>query len=107
MTRAGFFASSILGLMFAFAVAGCSDGAGDSGGVSGSLMLELTIADGVEVDEVEWEIAGGDMDTMSGTINTSAPGSTASIEVFGLPPTDDHLGPVERHAQQAGGQARG
>ena len=41
-----------------------------------------------EIDEVAWEITGGDMAPMSGTVDTSAPGSTASVEVFGIPEGD-------------------
>ena len=49
--------------------------------------MQLTIAGDVEIEEVAWVITGGDMPSMNGTIDTSAPGSTASIEVFGLPPS--------------------
>jgi hypothetical protein len=54
---------------------------------TGSLSLDLVIGDGTVINEVDWEITRGDMKSMSGTINTSAPGSTASVEVFGLPPS--------------------
>jgi len=57
---------------------------------SGSLALELEIADGVLIDSVRWVIAGGDMQPMSGVIDTSAPGSSASVEVFGIPPDDGY-----------------
>jgi hypothetical protein len=40
----------------------------------------------VTVDEVAWVISGADMPPMKGTIDTSDPNSTASVEVFGLPP---------------------
>jgi hypothetical protein len=74
----------------ALAALGCSTDTqqGESGG---SLALDLTIADGIEINVVAWEITGGDMEPMSGLINTSAPGSTASVEVFGLPPGEDYL----------------
>jgi 2',3'-cyclic-nucleotide 2'-phosphodiesterase (5'-nucleotidase family) len=52
--------------------------------------LALEVVDGVEIDEVEFEITGGDMEPMGGTIDTSAPGATASVEVFGLPPGDGY-----------------
>jgi hypothetical protein len=69
---------------------GCSTDTpqGESGG---SLSLDLTIADGVEINIVAWEISGGDMEPMSGVINTSDPNSTASVEVFGIPPGEDYL----------------
>ncbi|MGB5684025.1 MAG: hypothetical protein WBM47_19400, partial [Polyangiales bacterium] len=40
----------------------------------------------VVIDEVSWLISGGGMDPMMGAINTQAPGTTPSVEVFGLPP---------------------
>jgi hypothetical protein len=57
---------------------------------TGGLSLDLTIADDVVINEVAWTITGGDMEPMSGTIDTSAPGATASVEVFGLPPGDGY-----------------
>ena len=65
--------------------AGCSTTADTPQGETGSLSVDLVIADGVVIDQVTWRITGNDMD-MSDTINVSAPGSTASVEVFGLPP---------------------
>ena len=61
--------------------AGCQS----DGGPSGSLDLDLVLLDGSSIDEVSWRITGGEMDPMDGVIDTSAPGSTASVEVFGLP----------------------
>ena len=51
-----------------------------------SLLLELELADGSLVDEVSYTVSGNGMAPMSGVIDTSAPGSTASVEVFGIPP---------------------
>ena len=68
-------------------VAGCSTDT-TSGEATGSLNLNLVLAGGVEIDVVDWEITGNGMD-MGGSIDVSAPGSTASIEVFGLPKGDD------------------
>ncbi len=48
-------------------------------------MLKLALADDVMIDQVAWEITSPSMQPMGGVINTSAPGSTASVEVFGLP----------------------
>ena len=67
-----------------FAV-GCSTTTDTPQGETGSLSVDLVLADGLVIDEVSWEITGNDMD-MSGDIDVSAPGSTASVEVFGLPP---------------------
>ena len=67
-----------------FAV-GCSTTTDTPQGETGSLSVDLVLADGLVIDEVRWEITGNGMD-MSGDIDVSAPGSTASVEVFGLPP---------------------
>ena len=75
----------VLSVAFALGVVSCSQGTQE--GESGSLSLQLTIAGDVEIEEVAWVITGGEMEPMNGTIDTSAPGSTASIEVFGLPPS--------------------
>ena len=75
----------VFGVAFALGVASCSQDTQE--GESGSLSLQLTIAGDLEIDEVAWVITGGDMPSMNGTIDTSAPGSTASIEVYGLPPS--------------------
>lgn len=64
---------------------GCGAGSDTSGEPSSSLVLNLTIAQGVDIDEVLWRVSGGDMADMLGTIDTSAPGATASVELFGFP----------------------
>ena len=74
-------------LLAAFMFAGC---AGDTSTESGDLRIELELANGVEIDEVTYSITGNDMDAMVGTINTSAPGATASFEVYGLAPGDGY-----------------
>lgn len=70
-------------------VSGCS-GSSDLNAEEGNggLAVTLTIGDGTVIDQVAWEIVGGDMPPMSGIVDTSAPGSTASVEVFGLPEGD-------------------
>jgi hypothetical protein len=73
------------GALFA---AGCSMTTDTPQGETGSLSLDLVIADGIVIDAVNWRITGNDMD-MSGAIDVSAPGSTASAEVFGLPPGEE------------------
>ena len=67
--------------------AGCTSDAGPTGGVG----LELVLLDGSNINEVSWRITGGEMEPMEGTIDTSAPGSTASVEVFGIPAGDGYL----------------
>jgi len=71
------------GALTAFGCVGTTDTG--QRGETGSLEVDLVLADGVEIDKVGWQITGNDMD-MSGDIDVSAPGSTASVEVFGLPP---------------------
>jgi hypothetical protein len=76
------------------AALGCSTDT-DQGDGTGSLSLDLVLADGVVINTVSWTISGGDMEPMSGDIDTSAPGSTASVEVYGLPPGDGYLVALE------------
>lgn len=64
---------------------GCVGSTNSPQGETGSLSVDLVLADGIQIDEVAWQITGNGMD-MSGNIDVSAPGSTASVEVFGLPP---------------------
>ncbi|MBW1833054.1 MAG: hypothetical protein JRJ10_15410, partial [Deltaproteobacteria bacterium] len=72
----------------------CSTGS-ERADLTGSLALELQIADGVLIESVRWAITGGDMEPMSGAIDTSAPGSTASVEVLGIPPDDGYTVTLE------------
>ncbi|MEM8606610.1 MAG: hypothetical protein AAGF92_05870 [Myxococcota bacterium] len=60
-------------------------------GPSGSVALDLVLADGAAIDTVDWRITGNGMAPMEGNIDTSAPGSTVSLEVFGLQAGDDYL----------------
>lgn len=80
---------SVSFLVAAFALAGCSSDQ-TTGETTGSLDLALELADGIVINEVTWTITGGDMEPMSNTIDTSAPGATASVEVFGLAPGDGY-----------------
>ncbi|MEM8609937.1 MAG: hypothetical protein AAGF92_22785 [Myxococcota bacterium] len=84
--------SVALFLCLLLASIGCASSSSPVGDEStGSLSLDLTIADRFQIDEVRWEITGNDMPAMMGTIDTGAPGSTASVEVFGIPEGDDFL----------------
>jgi hypothetical protein len=80
-------------------LAGCGSGSDTSGEPSSSLVLSLTIAEGVDIDEVLWRVSGGDMEDMLGAIDTSAPGSTASVELYGFPQGSGYL--VEMEALSA------
>jgi hypothetical protein len=81
-------------LAAAISFAGCS-GDTTSGEATGSLSLSLELGPGIVINQVDWTISGNDMEPMSGTINTSAPGATASVEVFGLPPGENYLVELE------------
>ena len=74
----------------AIAFAGCTSDQTSSEN-TGGLNLSLELADGVVINEVDWTISSPGMEDMTGTIDTSAPGATASVEVFGLPPGDQYL----------------
>ncbi|MGB8224796.1 MAG: hypothetical protein WCF10_19555, partial [Polyangiales bacterium] len=73
-------------LFGALAFAGC---AADTG-TAGDLAIDLVLLNGTQIDEVSYSITGNDMEPMVGTIDTSAPGSTASIEVFGIPAGENY-----------------
>jgi hypothetical protein len=53
--------------------------------------INLEVGDGAVINEVEYEISGNSIEPMGGTINTSAPGATASVETFGIPPGEGYL----------------
>lgn len=80
-------------------LAGCGSSVETSNEPTSSLLLSLTIADSVDIDEVLWKVSGGDMEDMMGVIDTSAPESTASIELFGIPEGSGYL--VEMQALSA------
>jgi len=70
--------------------AGCS---GDSSAVpcTSALLIDLDVMTYVDdpdvvINEVHWVITGNGMAPMMGTINTSDPNATPSVEVFGLAP---------------------
>jgi len=74
-------------MVLALVVTGCTTDDPQPGAETGSLSVALVVADGVEIDQVDWQITGNDTDK-SGSIDVSAPGSTPSVEVYGLLPTD-------------------
>jgi hypothetical protein len=70
--------------------AGCS---GDSSAVpcTSALLIDLDVMTDVDdpdvvINEVYWVITGNGMASMMGTIDTSDPNATPSVEVFGLAP---------------------
>ncbi|NNK08786.1 MAG: hypothetical protein HKP50_15850, partial [Myxococcales bacterium] len=60
----------VLVVCSAFAALGCSTDTQPSD-TTGSLSLDLVLGDGVVIDSVAWTISGGDMEPMSGVIDTS------------------------------------
>ena len=85
---------------------GCSTDT-QAGSASGSLSLNLVLADGIVINEVDYEISGNGMEAMGGTIDTSAPGATASVEVYGLPPGEDYLVELEATSEDGEVSCRG
>ncbi len=68
---------------------GCSSTT-ETGESMGSLSLDLELAGNAQIDEVWYNITGNGIVPIAGVIDTSAPGATASVEVFGLPPGNDY-----------------
>lgn len=81
------------------AASGCSNDSSD--GPTGALDLNLELAGSAQIDEVLYQISGNGMPPMGGIIDTSAPGATASVEVFGLPEGGGYL--IELRAVADGG----
>ncbi|MEM7136279.1 MAG: hypothetical protein AAF500_06870 [Myxococcota bacterium] len=71
-------------------LAGCSTGL-DSNPTPASLEVTFELAEASQVDEVTYSVTGNGITPIEGVIDTSAPGSTASVEVFGLPPGLQYL----------------
>lgn len=94
MSGIGFMRWLVFLVCGSLAILGCSTDS-EPPGASGSLSLELVLADDVVINFVSWEISGGDMEPMSGVIDVRDPQSTASVEVFGLPPGEDYLVELE------------
>ncbi|MDH3729211.1 MAG: hypothetical protein OER77_16895, partial [Myxococcales bacterium] len=97
------FGSCLAGLL---AVAGCSS----DGGPSGGLSLELVLEGGEQINQVDWRItdpAAGDMLLKEGTIDTSAPGATASVEAYGLPPGGPYVIELSATSEDGGTTCKG
>jgi hypothetical protein len=75
------------------AACGCASDVGSE--PASALLVHLTIAEDVDIDEIAWKVSGGEMEDMMGTIDTSAPESTASIELFGIPEGSGYLVELE------------
>jgi len=70
--------------------AGCG-GETQAAKCSSDLVIGLELPTDGSVNQVEYAITGNDIEPITGTINVSAPQSTASVEVFGIPPGEDYL----------------
>ncbi|MBW2509758.1 MAG: hypothetical protein JRE81_14095, partial [Deltaproteobacteria bacterium] len=88
MTHSSSFQALAWSLVFALTAVGCSssDATDDKVDCLTALRLNLEVADGAVIDTVEYTITGNGMMPMGGVIDTSAPGATASVEQFGIPP---------------------
>ena len=88
MMNLRFFQVLACSLVLTLTAFGCSssDGTGEVDPCLSALRINLEV-DGAVINEVDYEITGDRIEeSIVGTINTSAPGSTASVETFGLPP---------------------
>ena len=90
----------VLCLAAALSIASCSSDS--TPGEPGSLSVSLELRGEIRIDEVTWEITRTGMAPMSGTIDTSASGSTPSVEVFGLAPGNGYL--ITMSATSAAGE---
>ncbi|MEM7137726.1 MAG: hypothetical protein AAF500_14175 [Myxococcota bacterium] len=80
--------------------AGCSS---SSSIAPAPLELRVELAAGSQVDEVSYSVTGNEIAPIVGTIETSDPGATASVEVFGIPPGTQYL--VSLSARTADGES--
>ena len=81
-------------LVLTVAAFGCDSSSGTGGKVDPcltALRINLEVGDGAVIDRVDYEITGNGMEPMGGTIDTSAPGATASVESFGIPPGEGYV----------------
>ncbi|MGB5811440.1 MAG: hypothetical protein WBG86_12960, partial [Polyangiales bacterium] len=100
-------------LTAALLVGGCNE---TSDPCSSALLIDLDISSEVTIDvegldlvinEVLWTITGDGMDPMMGTIDTSDPNATPSVEVFGLPPAEEYLIELEATSEDGETTCRG
>ncbi len=83
--------ASVLGAVLVLGGCGTETTSDVSSSASGSLALDVAVASDLVVDEVTYTITGNAMPAMEGTIDTTAPGSTASVEVFGIPAGEGYV----------------
>ena len=92
MMNLRFFQVLACSLVLTLTAFGCSssDGTGEVDPCLSALRINLDV-DGATIDEVDYLISGNSMEPRAGAINTSAPGSTASVEEFGIAPGEGYL----------------
>jgi hypothetical protein len=74
----GWFIASLLALSTSCATGDTPDR------TSGSLSIDLELRGDTDIDEVIYRVSGNGIDPIEGAIDTSAAGTTYSLEVFGL-----------------------
>ncbi|HSN82899.1 MAG TPA: hypothetical protein VLS88_10005, partial [Polyangiales bacterium] len=57
---------------------------------TGDLTIDLALSDGTQIDEVSYAVSGNGIEPIVGTIHTSSPGATASVEIYGIPAGEDY-----------------
>jgi uncharacterized membrane protein YgcG len=81
-------------LALAPVAAGCKSNTANGEGIDPcvtSLSFNLDVGDDSLIDEIHYEIRGNKIEPIMGIINTSAFGSTASVQQFGLPPDEGYV----------------
>ncbi|NNK07737.1 MAG: hypothetical protein HKP50_10560, partial [Myxococcales bacterium] len=78
-------------VLLAVTAFGCSSSGEEFDPCAAFLRINLEVSDGTVIDTVDYEITGNGMPDMGGTINTSAPGATASVETYGIPPGEGYV----------------
>ncbi len=79
----------VLFFVASLVVAGCATES--TTGEPGSLNVNLALQGDITINQVAWEVRGNGITPISGAINTSALGSTPSVEVFGIPSGSNYL----------------
>ncbi|MGB5267001.1 MAG: hypothetical protein WBN30_10455, partial [Polyangiales bacterium] len=79
----------VLFFVASLVVAGCANE--PTTGEPGSLNVNLALQGDITINQVAWEVRGNGITPISGAINTSAIGSTPSVEVFGIPSGSNYI----------------
>jgi len=71
---------------------------------SGDLTVNLVMSDGTQIDEVSYMVSGNGIEPIVGSIDTSSPGATASVGIYGIPAGQNYV--VALTATSTDGQAK-